>query len=173
MTVFTGSEDSTIDLLIAYQIINASQKELVEPLLPLIRKLELTALDYMGIRDLLRYGECHGDLPLALILMALFAALGEGSLCLNIDLPMLSGQRMADENTVSALFDDFLSHFASGAYERLITTDGTAYLPLILDTAGGRHLLYFQKYYVHEKRLKHRLGEMLNAPVSLSLSDTR
>ena len=42
-------------------------------------------LDYMTIRDLVEFGDSRGDLPLVVVLMAMFAGLQEGSLCLNLD----------------------------------------------------------------------------------------
>ncbi|MFH1630161.1 MAG: hypothetical protein ABIE47_15760, partial [Pseudomonadota bacterium] len=44
-------------------------------------KLELPLLDYMTIRDLLELGGCRDDVPLVAVLMTLFGALQEGSLC--------------------------------------------------------------------------------------------
>ena len=46
-------------------------------------------------------------------------------------------------------------------------------MPLILDESSGSDLLYFQKYHVHEKRLKDRMEAFLNATVSLTLPDQK
>jgi hypothetical protein len=46
---------------------------------------ELSLLDCMTIRDLCELSGYQNDLPLFAVLTAMFSALQEGSLCLNID----------------------------------------------------------------------------------------
>ena len=131
-------------------------------------------LDFMTIRDLVELGDCQGNLPLVVVLMAMFAGLQEGSLCLNLDQRQFLSHLPADDRkTAKAIFDDFLSGLAAGRYQKLITKNGGEYLPLILDGSSGRDLLYFQKYHVHEKRLKDRIEAFLKATVSLTLQDQK
>ncbi len=164
MTVFNVSEDQLIEHLVAFKIFEGTEKDAIAPLIPFIRRLELSLLDYMTIRDLVEFGDCRGDLPLVVVLMAMFAGLQEGSLCLNLDQRQFSNHLpAADRKTAKAIFDDFLSGLAAGRYQKLITKNGGEYLPLILDGSSGRDLLYFQKYHVHEKRLKDRMEAFLNA----------
>jgi exodeoxyribonuclease V alpha subunit len=174
MTVFNASEDQLIEQLVAFKIFEGTEKDTIAALGPFTRRLELSLLDYMTIRDLVEFGDCRGDLPLVVVLMAMFAGLQEGSLCLNLDqrqfLPHLPAD---DRKTAKAIFNDFLSGLEIGRYQKLITKNGGEYLPLILDDSSGCDLLYFQKYHVHEKRLKNRVEAFLNATVSLTLPDQK
>ena len=174
MTVFNASADQLVEQLVAFKIFEGSETDRIAALVPFIRRLELSLLDYMTIRDLIELGDCQGDLPLVVVLMAMFAGLQEGSLCLNLDQNQFLRHLPADDkNTAAAIFDDFLSGLAAGRYQQLITKNGAEYLPLILDGSSGRDLLYFQKYHVHEKRLKGRMEAFLSAPVSMGLPDQK
>ena len=174
MTVFKDSQDQLIEHLVAFKIFEVAEKDTITPLMPFIRRLELSLLDYMTIRDLIELGDCQGDLPLVVVLMAMFAGLQEGSLCLNLDQRQFLSHLPADDRkTAKTIFDDFLSGLAAGRYQKLITKNGGEYLPLILDGSSGRDLLYFQKYHVHEKRLKDRIEAFLKATVSLTLQDQK
>jgi len=174
MTVFSGSEDQLNEYLAAFKIFEGTEKTAIAALVPYIRRLELSLLDYMTIRDLAEFGECRGDLPLVMVLMAMFAGLQEGSLCLNLDRGQFLNHLPADDRKrVYALLAEFLSSLESGKYQKLITKNGAEYLPLILDQASGSDLLYFQKYHVHEKRLNDRLEAFLSATVSLPLQDQK
>jgi exodeoxyribonuclease V alpha subunit len=174
MTVFNASKDQLLEQLVAFKIFEGTAKNTIAPLLPFIRRLELSLLDYMTIRDLVELGDCRGDLPLVVVLMAMFAGLQEGSLCLNLDQRQFLTHLPADDRkTAKAIFNDFLSGLAADRYQKLITKNGGQYLPLILDDSSGSDLLYFQKYHVHEKRLKNRVEAFLNATVSLTLPDKK
>ena len=174
MTVFNASQDQLIEHLVAFKIFEGTEKTTIAPLVPFIRRLDLSLLDYMTIRDLVEFGDCRGDLPLVVVLMAMFAGLQEGSLCLNLDQRQFLTHLPADDRkTAKAIFNDFLSGLAADRYQKLITKNGAKYLPLILDDSSGSDLLYFQKYHVHEKRLKNRVEAFLNATVSLTLQDQK
>ena len=157
MTVFNVSEDQLIEHLVAFKILECAEKGTIAPLVPFLRRLELSLLDFMTIRDLVEFGECQGDLPLVVVLMAMFAVLQEGSLCLNLDQKQFLSRLPDDDSKhAHALLAQFLSGLAADRYQKLITKNGGEYLPLILDDSSGCDLLYFQKYHVHEKRLKNR-----------------
>ena len=47
--------------------------------------LELPLIDYLTIRDLLELSDCQGDVSLVAVLMTLFGALEEGSLCVDLE----------------------------------------------------------------------------------------
>ena len=174
MTVFNASEDRLIQQLVAFKIFEGMEKATIALLEPFIRRLDLSLLDYMTIRDLVEFGDCRGDLPLVVVLMAMFAGLQEGSLCLDLDQRQFLSQLPADDRkTATTVFEDFLSGLGAGRYQKLITKNGAEYLPLILDASSGRDLLYFQKYHVHEKRLKDRIDAFLKASVSLTLPDQK
>jgi len=174
MTVFNASEDQLIQHLVAFKIFEGTEKATIALFEPFIRRLELSLLDYMTIRDLVEFGDCRGDLALVVVLMAMFAGLQQGSLCLNLDqsqfLPHLSAD---DRKTAKAVLEDFLSGLEAGRYQKLIAKNGGEYLPLILDASSGSDLLYFQKYHVHEKRLKARMEAFLKATVSVTLPDQK
>ena len=146
MTVLNASEDQLIEHLVAFKIFKGAEKDTIAPLGPFIRRWEISLLDYMTIRDLIEFGDCQGDLPLVVVLMAMFVGLQEGSLCLNLDQRQFLTHLPADDKkTAKAIFDDFLSGLAAGKYQKLITKNSGEYLPLILDGSSGRDLLYFQK----------------------------
>lgn len=172
MTGFNSGTDHQMDQLAAFQIFEGADRAAIAALEPYIRRLELSMLDYMTIRDLLEYGNCRGDLPLVVVLMALFAALSQGSLCLDLDRGQFLNHLPADDREGAAAFlSEFLSSLAAGKYQRLVTKNPADYVPLILNETTGTNLLYFQKYHVHEKRLKDRMEAFLAATVSLILTD--
>jgi exodeoxyribonuclease V alpha subunit len=174
MTTITGSQDQLAEHLVAFKIFEGTQKETIAALVPYTRRLELSFLDYMTIRDLVEFGDCRGDLPLVVVLMAMFAGLQEGSLCLNLDQRQFLSHLPDDERKrADVLLAQFLSSLAAGKYQKLITENGQEYLPLILDGSSGRELLYFQKYHAHEKRLKNRMEALLKATGSLTLHDQK
>jgi len=139
-------------------------------------KLELSPLDYMTIDDLCELGRYQKDVPLFAILMSLFAALREGSLCLNLSRDVLISRfRDFSAHTESEqIAGDFLSNLAQGKYENIIAVNrADAYLPLVIDAAEDRTLLYFQKFYFHETRLKEQMEKFLQAEISSESSDVR
>ena len=85
MEEFNGSKDQLIEHLAAFKIFEGAEKPMIASLLPFIRRMELSFLDYMTIRDLVEFGGYQGDVPLVVVLMGMFAGLQEGSLCLNLD----------------------------------------------------------------------------------------
>ncbi len=173
MTAFNGSGDQLIEQLVAFKIFEGAEKTSIASLMPFIRRMELSLLDYMTIRDLVELGGYPGDVSLVWVLMLMFAGLQEGSLCLNLDKKQFLNHLPADDRKIAdAFLDDFLSGLAAGRYQKLITKEDGQYLPLVWDASDGRNLLYFQKYHVHEKRLKNRVEAFLKASVSIPLKET-
>lgn len=174
MIDFNSSDGQEFERLLAFNILAGAAKPAAEPLLPLMRGMELSNLDYMTIRDLIELGDCRGDLPLVIVLMAMFAGLQEGNLCLNLDPDRFAAFLSAEDGKAAkAILADFLSGLEAERYRKLVTTDAAEYLPLIRDVSTGDELLYFQKYHLHEKRLKDRIEAFLTAPVSLALAQNR
>ena len=131
---------------------------------PLIEHLEPSALDCLTIRDLLKYAGCPDDLPLMVVLIAMFAGLQAGNLCLDLDrLPDPAQWPEDNRHDLVELWNVFSANLATGRYDRLIAASANAYLPLIHSTVDGRRLLYFQKYHVHENQLKTRMEALLGA----------
>ncbi|MDO9565385.1 MAG: exodeoxyribonuclease V subunit alpha [Candidatus Desulfaltia sp.] len=133
---------------------------------------ELSALDFMTIRDLCELGGYQNDLPLSAVLTAMFSALQEGSLCLNIDKDSLSDklQLFMESKKAKQISAQFLSNFAENRYNNLIAKNIDTYLPLISHESKEKKLLYFQKFFFHETRLKHRLKAFLQADEPCKLS---
>jgi exodeoxyribonuclease V alpha subunit len=170
MTVFNGTEDQFLKHLVDFKIFKGADKKTISSLGAVVRRMELSFLDCLTIRDLLEFGGCRGDVPFVLVLMAMFAGLQEGSLCLNLDPKhFLSHLPAGDRKNADALVNDFISGIGAEKYKKLITKNGNEYMPLILDESSGRKLLYFQKYYAHEKRLKDRMEAFLNAAAPLTV----
>ena len=125
----------------------------------LFESLELTDLDLMTIRDLAHYGPEPRDDCLTGMLGLMFSALGEGSLCLNLDREHLQKTvlRTADPAALE-VFSGFMRRLDEGCYDKLIDRTGIGeFKPLVLDGTTGRRLLYFQKFHYHERRLRKRL----------------
>jgi exodeoxyribonuclease V alpha subunit len=137
-------------------------------------KLELPLLDYLTIRDLIELSGCQGDVPLAAVLMTLFGALQEGSLCLDLEAAGLRARlmRFVEGKQAEEMAKAFLSGVSRDAYKGLVTRNGEEYLPLVLSTSRGRSLLYFQKFYVHETLLRRRMETLLQAEPSVRMSES-
>lgn len=174
MVDFIFDEGRILRNLETFKIFDGKGQSAAKMLMPFIRQMELSFLDYMTIRDLMEFGGYQGDTALAIVLMAMFAALEEGSLCLDLNPDKLKN-RLAAETRQEAgkTIDHFLCGLNEGKYQKLITRNGDEYMPLILDESGGRRLLYFQKYYVHESRFKKRMEAFLNAAVSFKIPEQK
>jgi len=137
-------------------------------------RLELPLIDYLTIRDLLELSGCQGDVPLVALLMILFGALEEGSLCVDLDPERICTRLTAFLNGEAAqkMAKTFLACLSEDRYKGLIARNGAPYLPLILSENRGRSLLYFQKFYLHETLLRRRIEALLQAEPSIRVSDT-
>lgn len=133
---------------------------------------ELSALDCMTIRDLRELSGYQNDLPLSAVLTAMFSALQEGSLCLNIDKNFLPDklQLFMESKKAKQISAQFLSNLVENRYNNLIAKNIDTYQPIIVYEAKGTKFLYFQKFFFHENRLKHRLKAFLQAKESCKLS---
>jgi exodeoxyribonuclease V alpha subunit len=129
------------------------------------QKLELPFLDYMTVRDLVEMSRYEDDAPLIAVLMTMFGALQEGSLCLDLDKERLCTRLLGfiEERRAGEMATAFLSGLSRNKYKGLITSNGDEYLPLILSETKGGKLLYFQKFYLHENLLRLRMESLLRA----------
>ena len=136
-------------------------------------RLELPLLDYLTIRDLLELGGRPNDGPLVAVLMTLFGALQEGSLCVDLEKENLCARlmRFLDGKQAEQMGASFLSALSGETYQALVTKNGDDYLPLIFSSTGGRSLLYFQKFYVHERMLRRSMEALLQAKPSVRVAD--
>lgn len=135
-------------------------------------QLDLCELDRMTIRDLTRHLPEHDDTCLPRMLALMFAATGQGSLCLRLDRSGLAAMLPnADEPMAGALVTEFAARMDKGDYDCLVDRiGGKGFKPLVVDEANGRRLLYFQKFHYHEQRLKKRLQAFLARPIEPDLS---
>ena len=142
-------------------------------LLTLFDPLDLSELDLMAIRDLVQCGPDPADACLIGMLGLLFSALGEGSLCLDLDRESLQERlQQATDPDVSILLDGFIRRMDEGRYDCLVDRiDAAGFRPLVLDETSGKRLLYFQKFHHHERRLKQRLESFLSLNADARLTD--
>jgi len=161
------------DTLLEFEILKEKTSEDLKSIYVNSRKLELPFLDYLTVRDLLEFGGYQDDAPLFAILMTMFRVLQEGSLCLDLDSKKLSEKLGAflQDGKAEKMAREFLSGLEKEKYHTLITRNGDDYRPLILDEFKERRLLYFQKYYVYEKRLKFRMEALLQTKTSGAVSE--
>jgi exodeoxyribonuclease V alpha subunit len=136
---------------------------------------ELSALDYMTIRDLRELGGYQDDICVFAVLMAMFEVLQEGSLCLSLDKNSLSSrlQNFMEKDMAEEIANQFLTNLAGNKYDNLIAKDSSLYLPLVLYDFAEKKYLYFQKFYFHENRLKDRIKTILQAKSSLRLNENQ
>ena len=168
-------ENRLLQKLRNFQIVKEKDITQIKNRYPFFRKHTLFFLDYMTIRDLLELGGYQSDAVLFAVLMVMFDILQEGSLCLEINIKELSDRLyiFMEKEKAEDIADKFLSGLSKNRYKRLIATDENDYLPLILDERRGKRLLYFQKFYVYENRLKERLKTLLQAEPSFKISDNQ
>ncbi|MEA3280013.1 MAG: exodeoxyribonuclease V subunit alpha, partial [Thermodesulfobacteriota bacterium] len=127
----------------------------------------------MTIRDLRELGGYQDDNCIYAVLMAMFAVLQEGSLCLSLDKnSMVSRLKIfMEEDMAEKIANQFLTNLAGDKYSNLIAKDRSLYLPLVLYEFAEKKYLYFQKFYFHENRLKDRIKTILQAKSSLKLNE--
>ncbi|MBN1495867.1 MAG: exodeoxyribonuclease V subunit alpha [Spirochaetes bacterium] len=135
-----------------------------------VQTLELRAVDYLTIRDLVRYSG-SGDISLHLLLLAMFISLSEGSVCLALEpvslrkkLEPVAGpdadRRIREVIGIPERHSDLVYTMPAGT-SRAAVDPREAYKPLILvDHPRGR-ALYFQKYHSAERAMAESLSLIL------------
>ena len=118
----------------------------------------ISAGDFLGIRDLLELSGYHTDENLALhaLLLCMFKTLSDGSLCLSLQEDSLS-QMLADiagaeSGKIAAAIVAQLNQ-----WPRLIG-GANEFKPLLRTTTDTEDLLYFQRYFLYERKLKQQLS---------------
>ncbi len=154
--------------------VNFSPKEIFYPNRPIpavIESLDLAPLDWMTIRDLLELGDIKNDEPLVAILALLLAATREGSLCLELTDTHI-GRLVGCSNLpqIKMLIDQWQAQKNDNQYTHLIAQQGSKSLPLILETVSRIDRLYFQKYYLNEKRLRRQIDAFLTIDCTQSIT---
>jgi exodeoxyribonuclease V alpha subunit len=122
-------------------------------------------VDFYTIRDLQDLSGYH-DEELALLLLCLFLALREGSVCVELESGSLARrlEGIADAESAQTQADAILGALKTRRYSELIGTQADESKPIIRPANGRRELLYFQKYLRHERALKVLLEKRLSAP---------
>ncbi len=121
-------------------------------------------IDFMTIGDLLQLSGYENDQPLFGTLLCMFDSLREGSLCMDMDEKNLAKrlQSFSDPESATVFAKAFLANLARNKYERMVSKNGDEYKPLVVLETKSRKLLYFQKYFVYESRLKSRIDRLLS-----------
>lgn len=124
---------------------------------------DLRSLDMMTIGDILELGCIEREDPLTIILALMLTAVHEGSLCLEI-----TGEHLdrlvspSDIPQINARIDQFSTRLKNNHYDHLIARQPSDRFPLVLETITGTDRLYFQKYYLYEKKLRQHLQSFLS-----------
>jgi exodeoxyribonuclease V alpha subunit len=122
----------------------------------------LEALDFYTLRDLLDLSGYGADEGVQALLVCLFLNLREGSVCVEPSAPAL--QCCLDglvDNAAEKAWALELSKVEPASFPMLIGTSEKIDRPVILQQVGTRRLLYFQRYFQHERSLEAQLQERL------------
>lgn len=114
--------------------------------------------DWLTIRDLTELSKLDQPAVHAL-LICLFSRLDEGSLCLRLDPPDRLRAALADFAPKQAAELERDIRRGVEDWRDLVGDEKDDYKPLILARASGRRLVYFQRCYEYERRLKQRLRQ--------------
>jgi len=111
----------------------------------------LLPTDFYTIRDLLDLSGSTSPETLHVLLLCLFLALEEGSLCVDASVPGLERRLsdLTDEASAKTWAVRMVADLRSG-FPELIGTETHGDTPVVQVTVGGRQFLYFQKYLHHE-----------------------
>jgi exodeoxyribonuclease V alpha subunit len=133
------------------------------PLRAVFRALDLSAIDWMTIDDLTALSGTKNDRSLVMVLALMFAAMREGSLCLELTGAhvnrLVSG---AETNLIAGRVDLFCDRLEKNKYHHLVTGEKSNRYPLVFKNVAGTKRLYFQKYYLHEKNLHRQILAFLS-----------
>jgi exodeoxyribonuclease V alpha subunit len=132
----------------------------------------LTDTDFYTMKDLLELSEYVGDEVLSALLLILLLALDEGSLCIEVSEAALARRfdnvvepvdaQSWSQRIVAALRSHgFPNLIAQGTDKVCGNSEPQEDKPVILCTSGERQLLYFHKFFHHERRLEQLLVERL------------
>jgi len=135
-----------------------------------VQNLKLSAVDYLTIRDLVRFSGT-GDISLHLLLIAMFISLSEGSVCLALDpaslrkkLEPVAGpyidHRISEMIGIPQRSPDLICTMPAGD-SRHAVDPREAYKPLILADGPRGRALYFQKYHSAERAMAESLSLIL------------
>jgi len=163
-------KDITLELLCELSVVDVKNEGELLLFESAVNKLELLSADYLTLRDLCGLSGCR-SLQLKAVLLCMFAALHEGSVCLSME-------RESVESRIRAFCPECLTLFPHTAEEELELCpelvcviegsdpynplDEASFRPLILQKRQDAGRLYFQKYYMYEKKLEQGLLSFIN-----------
>ncbi|MGR3319259.1 MAG: exodeoxyribonuclease V subunit alpha [Candidatus Anammoxibacter sp.] len=144
-------------------IVPAKHKEIEAIFNAAIERVEISLLDYMTISDLTELSGHKADASLTAVLICMFASLNEGSICMQINKPHLAKnlERFLDGNKAINYADEFLAALNNNSFANLITTDKSAYIPLVREKSDNADILYFKKYHEHKDSLNEGIKSLL------------
>ena len=118
MTDMNADKTEFLKTLLEFGVIGEQADQEMKDLCAASLKLELPLLDYLTIRDLLETGGCRDDGPIMAVLLVLFSALREGSLCVDLHEDGLHSalKSFLEESDAEKMAKDFLSGIAKGRY---------------------------------------------------------
>ena len=141
------NNEITLELLKTCEVIKLEGKGLREELFKnAAEKTDLALADYLTIRDLKALSGC-GDDALDALLISMFRALEEGSLCLK-----LTGEALKKRLDLflaegsEKLAAQIMENAEKGRYADLIGRSMEEYKPLIIRRQKDSAYIYFQKY---------------------------
>ena len=132
-----------------------------------LQQARLHGVDYQTALDLIRLSELEKETESLLpLLLALFQALNEGSLCLELHETELDERlRSFRDLTGSAICGaEILKNLDEKKWKGLIGWEPRDYLPLRIYNRQGRRFLYFQRYDAKESTLQADFQKVLSAP---------
>lgn len=148
----------TIETLISHHVISADKADIQELYVNALENLNLSAVDYLTIRDLLQFIDQPGK-EIHALMLCMFASLAEGSVCICLDQFSLNRRlhQFLEQSTITdCLVQNIISNLYNNKLTPVIGKSIDDYKPLIQPTDD---LLYFQKYYAAE----HILGQILKS----------
>lgn len=159
-----SEKERLLSTLLNLNVFSPLKRYNLETHLPFFDKTLLPLIDYLTIWDLIQLGGRTENYPLVAVLLCMFDALQEGSLCLDLEKSSLQKrmQNFADPKISCDTVEQFLSGLDKNQYNGFISRDRDEFQPLVLNECQNRRLLYFQKYYVFEKQVKKRIEKLLS-----------
>jgi len=128
-----------------------------------VENSDVGCADCLTIRDLVELSGANERGTHALLL-CMFQALNEGSLCLRLSREALERHlnRFAGDGS-RAVAEEILSRLGENAWASLVAADMSDFKPLIIQSNDEGAFLYFQKFLKHAAAIFEKLGVLLAA----------
>ncbi len=169
----------SVDLLKELSVVEEGDRPFIKKIYRnAVKHLNLSAIDYLTIRDLLSISG-YSHRVLHAVLIALFDSLHDGNVCLHLN-PENLENRLAPvvESGTGSLITEILNKI-SDFQELVFTVDRSSpalfsdpadsFKPVIHVIDGERRYLYFHKYYRYEEIFRNNLERILSQEAGGSL----